>query len=64
MAFTLGTAIGPLIAGSLVRFGYVVPFAFGAVLAGLGAALVFSQVEETLTTRSETASDTRPAGQD
>lgn len=64
MAFTLGTAIGPLIAGYLVSFGYVVPFVFGAVLAGLGALLVTSQVEETLTTLSETTSGARPAGQD
>ena len=64
MAFTLGTAIGPLIAGYLVSFGYVVPFAFGAVLAGLGALLVYSQVQETLTTDSKPASGPQPAGQD
>ena len=53
MLFTLGTAISLLIAGYLISFGYVIPFAFGAVLAGFGALLVYSQVEETLTTRSE-----------
>ncbi|WP_049913024.1 MFS transporter [Halococcus thailandensis] len=64
MAFTLGTAIGPLIAGYLVSFGYVVPFAFGAVLAALGALLVYSQVEETLTGSQETTGGPQPAGQD
>nr|WP_206536669.1 MFS transporter [Halococcus thailandensis] len=65
MAFTLGTAIGPLIAGYLISFGYVVPFAFGAVLSGLGAFLVYSQVEETHGITSETAgSGGQPVGQD
>ncbi|MFC6732053.1 MFS transporter [Haladaptatus sp. DYSN1] len=48
MAFGLGTAIGPLASGYLVRFGFVVPFAFAAVLSVLALALVYSQVEETL----------------
>ena len=47
MAFGLGVAIGPLAGGWLVGFGYAVPFAFGAVLALLGAVLVYSEVEET-----------------
>jgi MFS family permease len=63
MAFTLGTAIGPLVAGYLISFGYVVPFVFGAVLSGLGALLVYSQVEETHATTT-TASGPQPASQD
>ncbi|MFB6171411.1 MAG: MFS transporter [Haloarculaceae archaeon] len=46
MAFGLGTALGPLSSGYLIRFGYVVPFAFGSVLAALGAVLVYTQVSE------------------
>lgn len=64
MSYTLGTAIGPLIAGYLMSLGYVMPFAFGAGIAALGGFLVSSQVEETPTTRSETASGARPAKQD
>ncbi|MFB6081122.1 MAG: MFS transporter [Haloferacaceae archaeon] len=47
MAFGLGIAIGPLAGGWLVGYGYAVPFAFGAVLALLGAVLVYAEVEET-----------------
>ena len=64
MAFTLGSAVGPLLAGYLVSFGYVVPFAFTALLSGLGALLVYSQVEETHATTAETAGNAQPAGQD
>jgi MFS family permease len=48
MSFGLGTALGPLSAGYLVRFGFVTPFLFGAGLALLGFVLVYTQVEETL----------------
>ncbi|MFB6179468.1 MAG: MFS transporter [Halorientalis sp.] len=48
MAFGLGTALGPLASGYLVRFGFLAPFAFGAVLAVVGLVLVYSQVGETL----------------
>ena len=51
MAFGLGTAIGPLSSGVLERFGFVVPFAFGAALSVLGLVVVYTQVEETLTDR-------------
>lgn len=47
-SFGLGTALGPLSAGFLVRFGFLTPFAFGAGLAMLGLVLVYTQVEETL----------------
>jgi MFS family permease len=48
--FGLGTAIGPLLSGVLVGFGFVVPFAVAAALGVVGLALVYSQVEETLPT--------------
>ncbi|WP_247731111.1 MFS transporter [Halovivax limisalsi] len=48
MAFGFGIAIGPLVSGFLVGLGFVVPFAFAAGLAALGAVLVATQVEETL----------------
>lgn len=46
MAFVLGLSAGQLSAGFLVALGYVVPFAFGAGLAMVTAALVRSEVEE------------------
>lgn len=44
MTFGLGTAIGPLTSGFLIRFGYPVPFVFGAALAAVGTVLVLTQV--------------------
>ena len=49
MAFGFGIALGPLASGFLVAYGFVVPFAFGAVLALAGLVLVWTQVEETVT---------------
>ena len=49
MAFGFGVAVGPLASGFLVAYGFVVPFAFGAALAAVGAVLVWTQVEETMT---------------
>ena len=51
MAFGFGVAFGPLASGFLVGFGFVVPFAFGATLAAIGVVLVWTQVEETVTSR-------------
>lgn len=51
MAFGFGIALGPLASGFLVAYGFVVPFAFGAVLALVGLVLVWTQVEETVTAR-------------
>ena len=51
MAFGFGVAFGPLTAGFLVSFGFLVPFAFGACLAAVGAVLVWTQVEETISPR-------------
>ena len=48
MAFGFGTAVGPLASGLLYGYGFVVPFAFGAVLAVAALLLVVTQVEETL----------------
>jgi MFS family permease len=48
MAFGFGTAVGPLASGVLYGYGFVVPFAFGAVLAVAALGLVVTQVEETL----------------
>ncbi|MFO7927388.1 MFS transporter [Natronomonas sp.] len=48
MAFGLGTAVGPLASGALFAYGFVVPFAVGAVLAVAALVLVATQVEETL----------------
>ncbi len=48
MSFGLGTALGPLATGALVHYGYQVPFEFGAALAVVGLALVYTQVTETV----------------
>lgn len=58
MAFGLGVAIGPLASGILVGYGFILPFAFGAVLAVVGLAIVYTQVDETVvggSPRQETA---------
>jgi MFS family permease len=49
MAFGLGVAFGPLVSGYLERFGFAVPFVFGAGLAVVAFVVTFSQVEETVT---------------
>lgn len=51
MAFGFGVAVGPLLSGILVTWGFVVPFAFGALLAALGIVIVLTQVEEVITPR-------------
>jgi MFS family permease len=51
MAFGFGVAVGPLLSGVLVTWGFVVPFAFGAALAGLGVVVVLTQVEEVVPPR-------------
>lgn len=48
MAFGFGIACGPLLSGFLVALGFVVPFLFGAFIAGIGAVLVYTEVEETV----------------
>lgn len=64
MSFGLGTAVGPLASGSLVRFGYIVPFAFGALLACVGVLLVYTQVEETVGTSHVGSERVRASPQD
>ena len=44
VAFGLGIASGQVISGFLIRFGFLAPFAAGAVLAAAGWALVRTQV--------------------
>lgn len=46
MSFGLGIAVGPLLSGFLVGFGFPVPFLVGAALATAGVVLVATQVEE------------------
>jgi MFS family permease len=64
MAFGLGVAIGPLASGFLIRFGYVTPFAFGAVLAALGFVLVYTQVHETVAVGADASPASAPTPQD
>ncbi|MFT4920958.1 MAG: MFS family permease [Haloarculaceae archaeon] len=51
MAFGLGVAVGPLLSGILVAWGFVVPFAFAALLAAVGTVIVLTQVEEVIAPR-------------
>lgn len=51
MAFGFGVAVGPLLSGVTVGYGFVVPFAFGALLAAIGVVLVLTQVDEVGTPR-------------
>lgn len=46
MAFSLGTALGPLFSSYLVQYGILIPFSFGGVLAFLGLLLIQTQVRE------------------
>ena len=57
MGFGFGVALGPLASGWLVGFGFVVPFAVGAVLALVALVLVVTQVEETLDAASATGAN-------
>ncbi|MFB6092814.1 MAG: MFS transporter [Haloquadratum sp.] len=60
MAFGLGVAIGPLVSGALASVSYVAPFALGAALALVGAALVHTQVEDTIRTSGGGTPDVSP----
>ena len=46
LSFSIGIAVGQLMAGFLVGLGFVAPFATGAGLALLASVLVWTQVEE------------------
>lgn len=48
MGFGLGTAIGPLASGFLVRYGFAAPFTVGSLLAALALGIVYTQVQETV----------------
>jgi MFS family permease len=51
MAFGFGVAVGPLLSGLLVAWGFVVPFAFAATLAAIGIVVVLTQIDEVVTPR-------------
>ena len=51
MAFGFGVAVGPLLSGFLVAWGFVVPFAFAALLAAIGVVLALTQIDEVITPR-------------
>ncbi|MDT0676328.1 MFS transporter [Autumnicola musiva] len=46
MAFGLGISLGSFLSGYAVRFGFIIPFLVGAVLAGLGILIVTTQVPQ------------------
>lgn len=47
VAFGIGISFGAFLSGYAIRFGFVTPFAVGAVLAVIGAVLVKTQVRKT-----------------
>ena len=49
MSFGIGIAVGPLLSGFLVTFGFPVPFVVGAALATFGVVIATTQVEEATT---------------
>ncbi len=46
MAFGFGVAVGPLLSGWLIAWGFAVPFVFAAALAAVGVIVVLTQIEE------------------
>jgi MFS family permease len=60
MAFSLGVAVGPLLSGFLVAFGFHVPFTFAAVLAAVAAVLVQTQVDEVLSMAEPSGASSDP----
>ncbi|PSQ45444.1 MFS transporter, partial [Halobacteriales archaeon SW_7_68_16] len=48
MGFGLGIAIGTLLSGILVGFGFAVPFVVATVGGAVGLVLVYTQVGETV----------------
>lgn len=44
MAFGLGISLGSFVSGYAIRFGYLVPFALGALLAAIGVLIVTTQI--------------------
>ncbi len=53
VSFGLGLSFGQVASGFLIRYGFVAPFLFGAVIAAIGAGLVYTQVEETVSEETE-----------
>ena len=48
MAFGLGTAVGPLLSGVLVAYGFVVPFLVAGILGVVALVLTYTEIDETL----------------
>ena len=48
VGFSLGIAVGPLVAGFLVAFSFALPFLLGGMMCLLGAGIVYRYVPETL----------------
>ena len=46
MAFGFGVAVGPLLSGILIAWGFAVPFIFAALLAVIGVILIATQVRD------------------
>jgi predicted MFS family arabinose efflux permease len=44
MAFGLGISLGSFVSGYAIRFGFIVPFIVGSVLAAIGVLIVTTQV--------------------
>lgn len=61
VSFGLGIAFGQFISGFTVQYGYFVPFAVGAVLAGLGLLLVYTQVDGDATGTNGSGSASGPS---
>ncbi|MFB6285835.1 MAG: MFS transporter [Candidatus Bipolaricaulia bacterium] len=61
MSFGFGIAAGPLSSGFLIELGYLAPFAFGAVMAVFGWALVYTQVDNPSTEPTVAASAPPPS---
>ncbi len=65
VSFGLGIAAGQMISGFLIRFGFLVPFAAGALLAAAGLVLVRTQVPDlTSDTAESPPSEEAPAAKD
>jgi MFS family permease len=61
-AFGFGVAVGPLVSGYAIRFGFAAPFLVASALAALALVLTYSQVWETLDAAQP--SDSEPAAHD
>lgn len=53
MAFGLGISMGAFVSGYAIRFGYIVPFIVGGIMAALGSLTVWTQVPKKAPQNSE-----------